>query len=275
MAQPTPAQIAHIEQHIDLFHAHAGTDRTPEEYLREYAYYKDGDIYERLCSDLGLTPIQDHEPEKGQTNMGLSTDDIELALSLGVDPDDSGPLSNERRQELEAQLAGASEAETEHDAAVSGAIGQDAIAAAAEQIMAKLAAAGAGAPAAPQQGGVEALLQSIDPRDSEAHLAILQFLIDNKRMQVIGSLAGGGYLFHYQEPKGTSMEGYMPGGTKGGRMVDQALDKAKASGATAAKRGMCDKCYSVVVQHDDGSVTTDDEAANTACSSGGTHNFNA
>lgn len=205
----------------------------------------------------------------------LSIDDIELALSLGVDPDDSGPLSDERRKELEAQLGNnGTETETEHEQAVGAAVSQDAIAAATEQIMARLAAAGAGATPAAAQGvsPVEAFLASVDPRDSETHLALMQFLIDNQRMQVIGTLAGGGYMFHYAEPKGTTKEGYIPGATKGGRMVDQALEQAKASGAKPRKTGICDKCWSAVEQHDDGSVTTED--GSTACSSGGTHNFN-
>ncbi len=211
--------------------------------------------------------------------MGYSTDEIEIALSLGVDPEDSGPLSSERRAELEAQLQGGQEAETQHEQAVGGAVDQSAIDAATEQILARLqAAGGVAASASPQATGqpgtISSILSQIDPRDSETHLALLQFLMDNKRIQIIGNLAGGGYLMHYQEPKGTSMEGYIPGGTKGGRMVDQALEQAKASGATAAKRGMCDKCYSVVIQQDDGSVVTDDSSANATCSAGGTHNFN-
>lgn len=229
-----------------------------------------------------------NDPEKGHPMQSLSTDDIELALSLGVDPEDSGPLSDERRKELEAVLNGP-QPESEHENAVGAAVTQDAIAAAAEQIMAKLAAAQGGSVTA--QGGVtpsaataqstsfEAILKQIDPRDSEAALAMLEWLHQNGRMQVIGNLAGGGYLWHYAEPKGTSKQGYVPGGTKGGRMVDEALDKARASGATPAKRGMCDKCFSVVVQHDDGTVTTDDAnehgAPTAGCSAGGTHNFNA
>jgi hypothetical protein len=49
---------AHISQHMEAFHGHAGTDRTPEEYLSDYwyKYEEPGQIYINLCNDLGLEP---------------------------------------------------------------------------------------------------------------------------------------------------------------------------------------------------------------------------
>ena len=117
------------------------------------------------------------------------------------------------------------------------------------------------------------LLSKLDPRDSESALKMFTWLWENHRFQVIGQLNGGGYLLHYAEPKGTSQAGYIPGGTKGGRMVDQALQAAKDNPA-AAHRGMCPQCMSAVKQIvDTGQVLSDDGTDNPNCPAGGNHAF--
>jgi hypothetical protein len=120
----------------------------------------------------------------------------------------------------------------------------------------------------------ETFLRGTDPKDSDTALMLLQWLIDTGRMQNIGTINGGGYLFHYQEPKGTTKAGYTPGATKGGRMVDQALDQAKESGAKPRKTGMCDQCWSAVEQQEDGTIVLDDDTKSSICSAGGKHTFN-
>lgn len=127
--------------------------------------------------------------------------------------------------------------------------------------------------AAPQSLGD--VLKRIDPRDSDAALELFNWLADNGRLSIIGQLNGGGYLLHYTEPKGTTKAGYSPGGTQGGRMVDQAVAKAKDSGAVARQTGMCDKCWSAVEQLADGSIVSDDETKNATCPQGGAHTFNS
>lgn len=117
-------------------------------------------------------------------------------------------------------------------------------------------------------------LNDVDPRDSEAALAMLDWLLRNKRLNRVGTLDGGqGYLFVYQEPKGTSKEGYVPGGTQGGRVVDDALDKQREAGVTPkGPSSLCKKCYSAVRTLDDGSVVLDDASEDAKCSAdGGAH----
>jgi len=48
----------HIEEHLDAFHNHAGDDRSPLDYLNDYWYKweEPGEIYVRLCQDLGIKP---------------------------------------------------------------------------------------------------------------------------------------------------------------------------------------------------------------------------
>lgn len=201
MQQPTPAQIAHIEAHLDLFHNHAGDDRTPEEYLREYAYK--GDIYERLCHDLGLNPIQ-------ESTMSQPTDDIDARIQAAVN----------KAMNLGREVA-------------------DTVTVAAPE-------------------SFEDALAAVDATDSEAALAMLNWLLKNKRVQRVGVLDGGnGYLFCYQEPKGSTKAGYKPGATKGDRIVDQAVDKQRESGAEAAERGLCEHCFSAVVNLN-GTIVLDD-----------------
>jgi len=291
MAEPTPEQIAHIEQYLDRFHAHAGNDRTPAEYLHEYAYYKDGDIYERLCSDLGIDPIENPTPTGGDMQQ---IDTLELQLSMNMDNDGS-ELTPERRAEIEAQIASLSggdeqvhtvttvQAEAEPwdpgnpalhggdpaphpTAAPSGDPVADQLAA----IQAQLAALSGGGGGAPTS--FDDVLSAIDPRDSETALAMFQWLADNGRFSIIGNLNGGGYMLHYSEPKGTTKEGYTPGKTQGGRMVDQAVADAKAKGAKPKKQGMCGKCWSVVEQNDDGAVVNPTDGS-VDCPKGGPHDF--
>lgn len=208
----------------------------------------------------------------------------EMMLSLGMN-DEGEPLSNEERATLEQFVADNKGPVTLESAANleptvgpipsgesqnAGPVTPEAIQ---QMIAAQLAQAGVGG--APQQQTVEQFLQGVDPRDSETALALLQYLFDTGRMNVVGTLNGGGYMMHYSEPKGTSKAGYVPGGTQGGRMVDQAVEQAKASGAKPRKTGLCDKCWSAVEQQDDGIVVSDDDAKNPICSAGGDHTFNA
>lgn len=222
--------------------------------------------------------------------MSMSTSELEtleLALSFGMNPETSEPLSASDRAEIEARVAqikgedrplthstevdgghcgGATPPAQEGDLAAQ-------VAAIAQQVSAL--AQGQQVQQAPQQFTFKDVLDQIDPRDSETALEMFQWLVDTKRLGRVGMLDGGGYLLHYSEPKGTSKAGYTPGATKGGRMVDQAVEAAKASGAKPANRGMCTKCFSVVVQEDDGTVALDDGSANTVCAQGGTHDFHA
>ena len=49
------AQIAHIKEHeAEFYDLMQGDERTVEDYFDEYSYIED--LYERLCSDLNLTP---------------------------------------------------------------------------------------------------------------------------------------------------------------------------------------------------------------------------
>lgn len=201
---------------------------------------------------------------------------LEMALSFGMNPETSEPLKPEERAAIEEILKGedVDRAELVPDATQAAAGSDDDLAAQVAAIQAQLnSLTTGGGPPGTQAFTFEDVLKQIDPRDSEASLAMFQWLVDNKRLSRVGTLDGGGYLLHYTEPKGTSKAGYTPGGTKGGRMVDNALDKAKASGAKPANKGMCTKCYSVVTQEDDGSVVLDDGSGNAACSTGGTHDF--
>lgn len=222
-------------------------------------------------------------------SMNLSElETLEFALSMGMNPETSEPLTADDRTTIEqrvAQLKGGEQTGvtigqvdgTEGAQSVpqeQGGVDLAAQVAALSQTVAQLAQQGGGGQPQ-QQFTFGDVLDQIDPRDSDAALAMYQWLVDNKRFQRIGILDGGGYLLHYQEPKGTSKAGYTPGATKGGRMVDAAVEKAKESGAKPADRGMCTKCFSVVVREGDGTVALDDGSGNTVCSSGGTHHFHA
>lgn len=48
-----PNQKAHLEEDLDLFEGHTGT-RDVAQYFADYGYK--GDLYERVCADLGLEP---------------------------------------------------------------------------------------------------------------------------------------------------------------------------------------------------------------------------
>lgn len=114
------------------------------------------------------------------------------------------------------------------------------------------------------------VLDNLDPRDSAAALALFNWLWDNKRFGVVGTLNGGGYLLHYQEPQGTSQAGYIAGGTQGSRVVDAAVETLKESGATPVKRGMCPTCMSAVRELEDGTVVLDDDENPTSVCTGST-----
>ena len=90
-------------------------------------------------------------------------------------------------------------------------------------------------------------LASIDPADSESALKLFNWLLKNGRLHKMGTLDGVGFMMAYQEPKGSTREGWTHGGTEGDRIVEEAIEKAQANGAPAL-RGLCPKCYSVVTQ---------------------------
>lgn len=119
-------------------------------------------------------------------------------------------------------------------------------------------------------GTFQEALDEIDPRDSEAALAMLDWLLRNGRLNRVGVLDGGqGYLFVYKEPRGTTKAGYKPGATQGDRIVDAAVDAQRASGVRPAKRGMCPHCMSAVRDTEDGTIVldgVDDEESPELCS---------
>lgn len=286
MGLPTQWQIDHITEHIDAFNNHTGGDRTPEEYLTEYAYYKDGEIYERLCHDLGITPRTG--PNQGGTVPDTDTTDtlspgdrqrLQMQLDMNMEEDGSS-LTPERRKEILARLGVATTADTKEVEEVKAQSPDDGdIQAMLRQMVQE--AVGQAMPQAAPQVSLEEVLLAIDPRDSDSALMLLEWLQATKRLNVVATLSGsGGYLWHYQEPKGATKEGYTPGGTQGGRMVDAALQQAKDSGAKPKKTGLCDKCWSAVELQDDGTVVTDDgddgdDAGSAVCPQGGQHTFNA
>jgi len=205
----TAAQIDHITEHYDLFQQHVGPDRTVEEYLNEYIGEKP-DIYERLCSDLGIAPL----PGSAFTTQ---------PAAAAPQPDISTLVQN----------------------AVNSALGG-------------LMNTG---PAT-----FEDALAEVDPADSVAALAMLDFLLKTGRLGRVGVLDnGGGYLFMYQEPKGATKAGYKPGATQGDRIVDEAVNAQREAGNAPVKRGMCSTCVSVVKQLADGRVVLDDSTENAVC----------
>lgn len=122
---------------------------------------------------------------------------------------------------------------------------------------------------------IEGVLEQIDPRDSETALKLFNWLRDNSRLHKVASLEQGGYLFLYQEPEGSSKQGYVVGGTQGDRIVDDALEKAQASGPRAVK-GLCPKCFSPVAKVGDGPIEAESPKPGTnaaECAAGGEHEF--
>lgn len=116
------------------------------------------------------------------------------------------------------------------------------------------------------------LLDAIDPADSDLHLALFQRLQASGRVHKMGTLDQplAGYIYFYQEPKGTTKEGYTPGATQGGRMVDNAKAKIAESGVQGpVKRGMCSKCMKLVREEADGSIVTELDAEVLCGTSGG------
>lgn len=94
---------------------------------------------------------------------------------------------------------------------------------------------------------LDEMLADIDPRDSDSALKLFNWLKDNARLHRVATLDQGGYLFLYQEPEGSSRQGYVAGGTQGDRIVDDALEKAQASG-TKSLKGLCKHCFSAISQ---------------------------
>lgn len=120
---------------------------------------------------------------------------------------------------------------------------------------------------APEDLPVDDFLNTVDERDSEAALQMLDWLLETGRLRRVGVLDGGqGYLFVYEEPRGTTKAGYRPGATQGDRIVDAAIEQQRALGAKPVKRGMCPHCFSVVALLDDDKIVLDDdESANETC----------
>lgn len=212
----------------------------------------------------------------------------QMQLEMGI-ADDGSDLTDEQRANLEAYVAangGQQVASPEQVAATIGTGGQSAETQAAPQldpatIAAIQAAVGqavgqaAPAQAAPQRMTFDKILEQVDPRDSDAALAMFEWLQKNSRLSVVATLAGGGgYLFHYAEPKGSSKAGYVPGSSAGGRMVDSALEKAEQQGLKKRDVGLCSKCFSPVVRLDDGTVALDDaNDPSVTCTDGAAHAF--
>lgn len=120
---------------------------------------------------------------------------------------------------------------------------------------------------------IDDVINALDPADSEVALKLYGWLVDTNRLRVIGTLAGGmGYIHQYVEPQGATKEGYVAGGTSGGRMVDEALAKAKASGSPS-RMGLCKDCISAVVMIDGGTIVTNDNERSAKCAGnrGGPH----
>lgn len=102
---------------------------------------------------------------------------------------------------------------------------------------------------------LEAVLDVIDTRDSDTHIAVFKWLQERERVVRVGTL-NSGYIYQYQEPKGSSKEGYVLGGTQGDRMVDNALEAVNAAGAQPTKHGVCARCLKVVKQEGGGPIVT-------------------
>ena len=117
-----------------------------------------------------------------------------------------------------------------------------------------------------QPQSFEEALAQVDPADSEAALEMLDWLLKTGRLGRVGVLDGGqGYLFMYQEPKGSTKQGYRPGATQGDRIVDEAVEAQRAAGKAPAKRGMCPHCFSVVKEIES-RIVLDDSSENEVCS---------
>jgi len=121
------------------------------------------------------------------------------------------------------------------------------------------------------------ILEQIDPRDSDSALKLFNWLRDNARLHKVATLDQGGYLFLYQEPDGSSRQGYVAGGTQGDQIVDNALEKAQAAGGKPNK-GLCRLCYSPIVQVGDNKPEAESprpgtDPAECPAADGGSHVF--
>lgn len=104
---------------------------------------------------------------------------------------------------------------------------------------------------------LDAALAAINPADSDAALKLLKWLEENGRVIRAGTLNGNGYMYLYREPKGSTRQGYTPGGTAGDKIVESALAAAKEHNA-GAERGICSKCMSAVRQEPDAKPVLED-----------------
>jgi hypothetical protein len=118
------------------------------------------------------------------------------------------------------------------------------------------------------------VLAQIDPRDSDAALALFSFLEQSGRIHKVGMLDSVGFLLVYREPEGSTKAGYTAGGTLGDRIVESALANAKASGAKV-ERGLCPRCMSAVIRQDGEAPRLDnpDVTDPFACKDGDPHDF--
>lgn len=127
------------------------------------------------------------------------------------------------------------------------------------------------------QVGFEKILEAVDPADSDVSLAMYAWLTRYARLDRVATLEGGGYLFTYSEPKGSSKEGYVAGGTQGDRLVDSALAKAEEGngGAGPTEKGMCKHCFGFLEKPVGGKPYTDDDPTHTVCpqNNGNSHEF--
>jgi hypothetical protein len=94
--------------------------------------------------------------------------------------------------------------------------------------------------------GLKSVLEGLDPRDSESALQLYYWLVKYQRITKIGSLDGAGNLLFYQEPKGTTKEGYTPGVSVADQIVDAMVEKV--GDQTPTKHGICSQCFSAVSQ---------------------------
>lgn len=255
-------QLDHIFQHMPLFEHHTGCSGPTGlvEYFANNIGNDKEDIYWRLCDDLGLAPQVEHTPDVIHATM----------LWPRTGPEWSPLVESAWPEPKEAPVT---TTQTDDDALETRV--QSAVAKALESLM-------GGAPQAPDltQESFEHVLSRVDPADSEAALAMLDFLLKTGRLGRVGVLDnGGGYLFMYQEPKGSSKQGYVPGATKGDRIVDRAVEAQREAngGKPPAKRGVCKFCISAIAENEDGTVvldgSTDPHGAHCDASPHGVHAF--
>lgn len=300
---PTPEEAAEYASHVQeklppvatvpLATINVGGQQIPVELEVEYSKLTDDELKveaERIANSGDLTKTEEITKELLRREFGLHAEDaiaeIE-ALVNELDPNDTAARIEAASYIIEKLVAtgtgtGRIFGDTQGIAQDAGAsvVGHGDIAPADIEalINQKIAEAlGQGGQATqtpvqnqPQTFTFEDVLKQIDPRDSEAALAMLDWLLQNQRLHRVGVLDGGqGYLFVYSEPKGTSKAGYRPGATQGDRIVDAAVEQQRAHG-TKRKTGMCPHCLSAVVQleGDEKIYLDDDQNPTSTCENG-------